>query len=392
MTGLESNWISTTRTVLQASNVNFFSVRPGRYWFDFLLSVTLGYAAGSVYLMAPMGSALQLAAYPLAVFWLYRLGSLVHEVCHLGHREMRVFKVTWNLVVGVITLAPSPFFTRHHRDHHSARMYGTREDPEYIVNVFRPGSVLSILMYALVIAVFPLIVFLRFLLAPLTFLHPRLRQWTLVHASSLTMNYRYERKLNRFDRWAVTAIELLCSLRAAAMLIAVGVGLTHWTRLPMFYSIALGVLTLNQLRLLADHHFEADGQAMPLDDHIRDSCNYTGRDFLTWLLFPFAIRYHALHHIFPMLPYHNLKAAHAYLVEHLPADSPYRSLDQKSWWSVARETLFPSPRTAACEMGRLVLSPAHQPAGSTSLVRGPTKRQPRKEGAAISSAGRSQGS
>ena len=141
----QGNWISTTRAVLQESDVDFFSVRPGRYWFDFLLSVTLGYAAGSVYLMAPIGSMLQLAAFPLAVFWLYRLGSLVHEVCHLGHREMRVFKVTWNLVVGVITLAPSPFFTRHHRDHHSARMYGTREDPEYIVNVFRPGSLLSIL-------------------------------------------------------------------------------------------------------------------------------------------------------------------------------------------------------------------------------------------------------
>jgi fatty acid desaturase len=342
MSACQGSWISVTRNVLQDSKVDFFRVEPARYWFDFLLSIALGYAAGSVYLMAPFGSPLQLAAFPVAVFWLYRLGSLVHEVCHLGHHEMRAFKVTWNLLVGVMTLAPSPFFTRHHRDHHSARMYGTREDPEYIVNVFRPGSWPSILAYSLLIAVYPLIVFFRFLLAPLTFLHPRLRKWTLIHASSLTMNHRYERKLNHFDRWAVTTIELLCCLRAAAMLIAVGVGLTHWTRLPLFYSVALGVLALNQLRLLADHHFEPHGAPRNLDDHIRDSCNYTGRDFLTWLLFPFAIRYHALHHIFPMLPYHNLKAAHAYLVEHLPLDSPYRSLDQSSWWSVASKTLFPS--------------------------------------------------
>jgi fatty acid desaturase len=41
-----------------------------------------------------------------------------------------------------------------------------------------------------------------------------------------------------------------------------------------------------------------------------------------------------------MLPYHNLKAAHEYLIEHLPANSPYRSLDQKTWWSVARKTLM----------------------------------------------------
>ena len=47
------------------------------------------------------------------------------------------------------------------------------------------------------------------------------------------------------------------------MLIAVAGGLTHWTRLPLFYAVALGVLTLNQLRLLADHHFDAGGNALP---------------------------------------------------------------------------------------------------------------------------------
>lgn len=336
----KSDWISSARGVLQAADSDYFRVRPLRYWGDFLISLVAAYTAGSVFLMAPLGSPWQLIAYPLTVFWIYRLGSLVHEVCHLGHQEMRVFKVAWNLCVGVVTLAPSPFFTRHHRDHHSARMYGTREDPEYIVNVFRPGSIASLLTYAGMILLFPLLVFFRFLLAPLTFLHPRLRAWTLTHASSLTMNFRYRRRLTAFDRRAVTAVELLCCARAALMLIAVAGGLTHWTRLPLFYAVALGVLTLNQLRLLADHHFEADGQALSLDAHIRDSCNFTGRDVLTWLLFPFAIRYHALHHLFPSLPYHNLKAAHQHLLAHLPADSPYRLLDQSSWWPVAKRTLL----------------------------------------------------
>jgi fatty acid desaturase len=336
----QANWISAARGVMHESKVDFFRVEPARYWFDFLLSMTLAYTAGSVYLMAPFGSPLQLASFPLAVFWLYRLGSLVHEVCHLNQHEMRVFKVTWNVLVGVMTLAPSPFFTRHHRDHHSARMYGTPQDPEYIVNVFRPGSLPSILLYSLLIAIYPLLVFFRFLLAPLSFVHPRVRQWVLKHASSLTMNHRYERKLNHFDRRVVTAIELLCCLRAAAMLSMVALGAAHWTRLPLFYSLGIGVLVLNQLRLLADHHFVTDGHRLDLDDHIRDSCNFTGRDFLTWLLFPFAIRYHALHHLFPTLPYHNLKAAHAFLIRNLPADSPYRSLDQTSWWPVAKQTLF----------------------------------------------------
>ncbi|MDX1947936.1 MAG: fatty acid desaturase [Pirellulaceae bacterium] len=341
------SWISTARATLQNSSVDFFRVQPLRYWADFLLSIVLAYTAASIYMEAPAFSAIQVVAFLVAIFWLYRLGSLVHEVCHLGHREMRTFKVVWNLAVGVITLAPSPFYTRHHRDHHSQRLYGTVYDPEYVINVFRPGSVLSLLGYAVLIAAYPLIVWLRFALAPLTFLHPKLREWALTRASSLTMNWRYERRLNAFDRWAVTTIELLCCLRAIAILAFVLAGVTHWSRIPLMYSLALGVLVLNQMRQLADHHFVSDGGQMNLPDHIRDSCNYTSRDFFTWLFFPFSIRYHALHHLFPTLPYHNLKAAHNYLVEHLPADSPYRQLDQPSWWSVARRTLWSTPSLAA---------------------------------------------
>jgi fatty acid desaturase len=355
MSAPTTGWIHTVRAQLQESPIDFFRVSPVRYWFDFLLSITLAYSTATLYLMpsellkvfpdfsAPLW-VVRLAMFPLAVFWLYRLGSLIHEVCHLGHHEMRVFKVLWNLTVGIVTLSPSPFFTRHHRDHHSQRMYGTPEDPEYIVNVFQPGSAASIAFYVLLIVAFPLIVFLRFFLAPLSFLHPKLREWTLTNASALTMNWRYHRKVSNFDRWAITSVELLCFVRAALIPAWVLLGFADWTRLPLLYSLGLGVLVLNQLRLLADHHFETDGQPFELDEHIIDSCNYTSHDFFTWLFFPFSIRYHALHHLFPSLPYHNLKGAHKYLVERLPADSPYRQLDQPSWWSVASRTLFAPQR------------------------------------------------
>jgi fatty acid desaturase len=335
-----TSWVSQIKQVVQESEVDFFRVSPVRYWFDFLLSMTLAYTAATIFLTFPLGSWQQIVAYPFAIFWLYRLGSLVHEVCHLGHHKMRVFKVTWNLLVGVMTFMPSPFYTRHHRDHHSQKMYGTPEDPEYVVNIFRPGSIPSILCYALIVAVYPIIVFLRFFLAPLTFLHPKLREWALTRASSLTMNWRYERKLTDFDRWAITSIEILCWLRALAIPAVVLLGAAPWSRIPLLYALGLGTLILNQMRQLADHHFVTEGEEFTMEDHLFDSCNFTGRDFLTWLFFPFSIRYHALHHLFPTLPYHNLKACHEYLVEKLPADSPYRRLDQESWWPVARRTLF----------------------------------------------------
>jgi fatty acid desaturase len=339
----EEGWIREARGTLRAAESDFFRVHPWRYWWDFGLSLLVAYTAGTVFLLSPDGSWAQLIAYPLAVFWLYRVGSLVHEVAHLAQGEMRVFKVTWNLLVGIVTLTPSPFFTRHHRDHHSQRMYGRQEDPEYIVNVFQPGSWKSLVVYAVWVAIFPVVVFLRFLLTPLTYLTPAIREATLTRFSALTLNWRYERRLTAQDRWAIAAVEWPCCLRAMAIPAGVLLGLSPWTRLLTLYSVALGVLVLNQMRLLADHHFESHGVKLSLNGHIQDSCNYTGRDVFTWLFFPFSIRYHALHHLFPSLPYHNLAAAHQWLVARLPVDSPYRALDQKSWWSVARRTLLGVP-------------------------------------------------
>ena len=333
-------WVSDARRAVREAPVDYFAVRPLRYWGDFLVSLVIAYTAATVYLVAPIGSWPQLAAFPVAVFWLYRLGSLIHEVCHLGHHEMRVFKVTWNLLVGVMTLAPSPFFTRHHRDHHSARMYGTPEDPEYVANVLEAGNWRSSLIYALHIAIFPVLVFLRFLLAPLTFLSPRIRQAVLERASSMTLNLRYRRRITPFDRFAITAIELLCFVRAAFIPLSIWIGLAPPSRIVLLYVLAVTTLVMNQMRQLADHHFEGDGSPVSLESHVSDSCNFTGHDPLTWLFFPFSIRYHALHHLFPSMPYHNLKAAHDYLVRNLPGDSPYLGLDQPGWWSVARRTVF----------------------------------------------------
>lgn len=342
----EAGWVSDARRVIRDAPTDYFAVKPWRYWADFLVSLVLAYTAATIFLLAPLGSAPQLVAFPVAVFWLYRLGSLIHEVCHLGHDEMRVFKVTWNLLVGAITLTPSPFFTRHHRDHHSARMYGTPEDPEYVANVLQAGSWRSGLVYALQIILFPIAVFLRFLLAPLTFLSPRLREAVLERASSLTLNGRYRRRLTAFDRRAIMLVEIPCFIRAVMIPTSILVGLAAPSRILLLYALALATLVLNQLRQLADHHFTGDGAAASWEDHILDSCNFPGRDPFTWLFFPFSIRYHALHHLFPSMPYHNLKPAHEHLVRSLPVDSPYLGLDQPGWWSVARRTMFgPAPAT-----------------------------------------------
>jgi len=342
-TSTSDNWISETRAAMRQSETNFFRVKPWRYWLDFVVSATFAYTAAGIYLAAPLFSVVQLVAFCASAFGLYRVGSLVHEVCHLGEHEMRGFKTAWNLVVGVMTLTPSTFFTKHHRDHHTLKHYGTPNDPEYVANVCSRGNAASIGLYAVHVLAFPLLVFARFLLAPLTFAHPKLREYVLRHASSSTLNWRkYERDTHRMNRKRFAALELLCWVRASMIPVAVLLGWSDWTRLPLLYALGAVVVVMNQLRQLADHHLESDGDHLSLADHITDSCNYTSRDPLTSLLFPFAIRYHALHHLFPSLPYHNLAAAHAYLSQHLPSESPYHQLEQPNWWTTAKK-IFSKP-------------------------------------------------
>ncbi len=65
-------------------------------------------------------------------------------------------------------------------------------------------------------------------------------------------------------------------------------------------------------------------------DQLLDSINYPHRPFLSALWAPLGLRFHALHHVFPSLPYHNLDQAHRRLMAELPADSPYRLTESPS--------------------------------------------------------------
>ena len=336
---LPTDWVRAVRATLKDADQNFHEVKPLIYWRDMILSGVIAYASAILYISAPTFSVWQLVGFLMASFWLYRVGSLVHEVAHLGGHEHTSFKVAWNLLIGIPTLTPSTFFTGHHRDHHSQKVYGTPEDPEYVVNVCKRGSIVNLILYFLFVAVFPLLVLLRFLLSPLTFVTPKVREFTLRHLSAFTFNYRYQRTVSSINRKTFAWLELACFVRALLIPLAIVVGLHPWTHMLMLYSLGASVVILNQLRQLADHHFEGDGGRLSISDHIMDSCNYVGRDPLTWLFFPFAIQYHALHHMFPSLPYHNLGFAHNYLMKELPTDSPYRDLVQPGWWSVAAKML-----------------------------------------------------
>ena len=52
---------------------------------------------------------------------------------------------------------------------------------------------------------------------------------------------------------------------------------------------------------------------------------------------PVGLRYHALHHWIPSLPYHNLGRAHRLLVATLRSDAPYRATIERGFTPPLRD-------------------------------------------------------
>jgi fatty acid desaturase len=110
--------------------------------------------------------------------------------------------------------------------------------------------------------------------------------------------------------------------------------LIYWTDFLASITITLG---LNLVRNLAAHGYVNPGERMTYVEQVGDSVNITGQHWLTVLLFPVSLRYHALHHLFPALPYRNLGEAHRRLTERLPPDAPYHATGRASFFAAASE-------------------------------------------------------
>ncbi len=53
----------------------------------------------------------------------------------------------------------------------------------------------------------------------------------------------------------------------------------------------------------------------------------------TLFVCPVGLRYHALHHVFPSIPYHQLGKAHKRLWKELPSNAPYRQTGVTTVWA-----------------------------------------------------------
>ncbi|HVA47199.1 MAG TPA: fatty acid desaturase [Pirellulales bacterium] len=315
---------------------DLFEPNPAIYWGDFLSSLALGaacfFASRRVTPYSPGQVLLALAA----CLAYYRAALFIHELTHLRKESFVAFRVAWNVLCGIPFFMPS-FLYYTHLAHHARQHYGTPDDGEYLPLGIRPrGETLKYLLQPLVI---PVLAVLRFVLfTPLTWVSPRLRRFVQQRASSMVMDPSYVRPLPKPVELRIWRLqEAGCFLYGLAAAILFAGGWLPVSLLAHAYVTAVVVLLLNHVRTLGAHRFRHQGEPLTFVEQLLDSVNYPRWPLTSELWAPVGLRFHALHHLFPSLPYHALPEAHRRLMRQLPGESPYRRTESRGLWASLRE-------------------------------------------------------
>lgn len=300
--------------------------KPAIYWADLLATSAVLYASLWLAITAP--AILAWPAGVVAVLALYRGISFIHELTHQRRDQLPFFHLGWNALVGAPFLTPSFLYEGVHQLHHAKDRYGTARDPEYHPLARRPlGELLAFLAIALLA---PVGVLLRFaVLAPLGFLIPAVRRFAVARASGMVINTGFARE--DFDRAAKApwlAQEIACWLWSWTLIALVATGRAPVRAVVVAAAVFAAMTFVNQLRTAVAHYWENEGDPMSFEAQFADSVNVPPPALLPVLWAPVGLRYHALHHLLPRTPYHNLGEAHRRIVSALPPGGLYDQVAQ----------------------------------------------------------------
>lgn len=258
----------------------------------------------------------------LVYFSFYRGNAFIHEVVHF-RKKLKGLGLSYNLLFGFPNRIPY-YMHEPHKFHHYPATFGTVHDPEYlylkgkgVIYFFRPfvAAPLS-----------PFVLLFRFGLLPLfMWALPLQKRKTIFHRfSSLVVNPGYYRPLEKEEDLKQGFYQDLgCVL---FLLFFIGGWFMEWIPSSFFvwwYFMAITTTAVNMFRARVAHLYDNDSlnTLKPLEA-LRDSVTVEG-SWVSAFWAPLGLRFHAIHHLAPHIPYHNLGKAHRALKQQLENTHPY---------------------------------------------------------------------
>ncbi|UOR15698.1 fatty acid desaturase family protein [Qipengyuania aquimaris] len=294
--------------------------RASIYWSDMIASALIGYGslAGAILVE---NTALAIVLAVVSVLSLYRALLFIHEISHFRNGALPGFRTAWNALVGVPMLTPSFMYEQVHTLHHKRTQYGTVEDPEYLPLALM--NAWSLPLFVIIAILAPVALLVRFaVLVPLGAIIPPIRQLTWQRASALAINPEFRRRPPEGELRPRVLMQEAAGFIWSWVLIG-SVFAFGWKPLLVALGVASAVALLNQLRTLVAHLWENEGEAMTVTAQFLDSVNVPPPGRIAEIWAPVGLRYHALHHLMPSMPYHSLPEAHRRLVKELGESSTY---------------------------------------------------------------------
>lgn len=317
-----------TRWTVPAIDRRFFEVRPALFYRD-LIVPGAAFAIAYASLLQAQGWAFA-AAFLIAVVSLHRAAILMHDICHqYDNPRLKRFIWVWDLTIGAIAAIPSPRFLRPHRIHHATGTFRTKDDPQYLL--VRTDRTLAVFVLILIPFIMPVLNLANAVVASVagTALDEAVERWAAKRGmpTGSVVADRHRPRVIWLSRYCVALYALYAYLLPETLGIAYAVLVAGWW--------------LTTIRIPLEHRMEHLLERSDKRDHILDS--FTIESPLAAILQPLAMRFHAAHHLYPGVPYHNLPALHRDLKA---SDGEYRATIVP-FWSVVRGNIPERPRATA---------------------------------------------
>ena len=309
----------------------FFEANMAIYYGDLLLSLgTL--VVAYTFLLGASGASF-VALYLVSIASLYRLAVFAHEICHRQRDpKMKAFAVVWNLTAGALTLVPAMRFIKPHLAHHNCGVFGTKDDPQYLL--VRSDRKLAFFVLVLVPLFMPLYSLLLVFSASIAGLSAEEAVERYLeskgHPTGGIPDQEYKREITLYSRYALLLFVIYATLLPATLL--------------LLYAVHVGAWSLATLRIPLEHGMIRFVDKSNAHDQVIDSFTIEAR--LAALLQPLGLRFHTAHHMYPGVPYHKLGALH----RELKASNADYQGSVVSFWNAVRGPAR-SPSTDAVESG-----------------------------------------